>query len=233
MYLQITTRCNMTCAHCCMSAKAAGLDMPREVFSAALETAARYGQHVTLGGGEPTCHKEFFVYLDRAIDYYLRRQIDLAPLVVTNGKRVRAAWRLLDYVDEGRPLWVDLSQDEFHDPIRSDIVAAFRLRQKRQEDRQHAWGWRQPLVEREPEGGAGIRTVRRLLAVGRARTLATHLPVDEGCCCSDPLVDPLGDVYACGCKTHRLGNLLTDGDDFLQAYDYEFAHTGGVARQAA
>lgn len=51
MYLQITTRCNMHCDHCCYRCEETGEDMSLEIFEKALsyddETA-------TIGGGEPT-----------------------------------------------------------------------------------------------------------------------------------------------------------------------------------
>jgi len=222
MYLQLTTKCNMTCAHCCFSANNKGDNMSRYTFATALSLAERISGMVTLGGGEPTVHPEFFEYLDRAIDYYDRGRLELAPLVVTNGKLVSKARKLLQYVEEERGVWVDLSLDDYHDPIRPEIEMAFRrYHEARMRDR---YGIRRNAGDR----GAGIRTAKVLVPVGRAADKARGLPVDDtlSCCCEDMLVDPLGNVFSCGCKTHLLGNIFED-DSVFEGYDREFAHEGG------
>jgi len=199
MYLQLTTRCNMTCAHCCFSATNKGIDMDRETFVAALNLVYP-DEYLTLGGGEPTCHKEFFTYLDFALSRH-----DGEILVITNGKLAGKATKLLDYAERySDRLQVMLSQDRYHDAIRPEIVRAFRV-------------------------NASIRTFSRLLPVGRGKELLGVAPEDtvaaSECCCSDPLIDPSGNVYSCGCKTHLLGTVFDS--EVLSNYDREFAHTGG------
>lgn len=220
MYIQITTACNMTCDHCCFSATAKGERMDHNTFFHALQLAARYGEFVTIGGGEPTTHKDFFVFLDKAIEFRQERYGIEGLHVVTNGKTKSKALKLLDYVERGEPVDVELSQDQFHDSIDPYVVQRFRQHDNRRYSRMYSGS--------DGEGTAGIRSVTQIQPVGRA--------VDTGvwtgnqyradkCCCETPLVDPKGQVWSCGCKTHKLGWVWED--DVLEGYDSEFAHVGG------
>ena len=49
MYIQITTRCNMTCEHCCYACTNEGIDMSLVTFKAALELSE--ASYVSIGGG--------------------------------------------------------------------------------------------------------------------------------------------------------------------------------------
>lgn len=220
MYIQITTACNMTCDHCCFSATAKGERMDHNIFFHALQLAARYGEFVTIGGGEPTTHKDFFTFLDKAIEYRQQRYGIEGLHVITNGKTKSKALRLLDYVERGEPIDVELSQDEFHDPIDSLVVQRFKAHDRNKYNRRWSGS--------TDEGSAGIRTVNQIQPVGRA--------VDTGvwtgnqyradkCCCETSLVDPKGQVWSCGCKTHKLGWVWEN--DVLDDYNSEFAHFGG------
>ena len=42
MYIQISTKCNMSCSHCCMKATANGEDMTPETFRAAVKISMEY-----------------------------------------------------------------------------------------------------------------------------------------------------------------------------------------------
>lgn len=222
MYIQLTDRCNMTCPHCCFAATRKGADMDAYTFIQALDLAANYGQHLTLGGGEPTCHKDFFRFLDKAIEYYDRGKLEMPPLVVTNGKLTGKARKLLQYIDEERPVYVDLSQDEYHDPIHPEIVAGFQ-RHVAANKRRFTFGRNSSAV-----GGADIRTVSRIVPVGRAAEAARGILTSSTihCACEDTLTDPHGNVFSCGCRSHLLGNVF-ESVDFLDGYDNELAHTGG------
>ena len=64
MYLQITTNCDMECAHCgfsCGPEKRRYMTM--EVFEAAMKIASNRCEYITIGGGEPTNHSLFFDFL--------------------------------------------------------------------------------------------------------------------------------------------------------------------------
>lgn len=220
MYIQITEKCNMTCAHCCFAATTKGDNMDHHTFISALQVASRYGDYITLGGGEPTIHKEFFTYLDKAIELYNAGMFELPPLVITNGKLKTKAHKLLDYVEDEKPLFVELSQDEWHDPIDPLVISRFRSHQK-QRDRSRFGGFIRD------DGGAGIRTVDSIVAVGRAADAARGIVTSphNKCCCEDVLCDPNGVLWSCGCKHTRIGTIWDTG--VLDDYDREYAHQGG------
>ena len=202
MYLQLTTRCNMTCAHCCFSASHQGEDMSEETFRKALDFAASREEYLVLGGGEPTVHPQFLDYLGLAI---VRNPMvgELPVLVVTNGKRKSIALKLAELARNGL-VQAELSVDDYHDPISEVVVQAFSSRSARDEDK------------------LSIRSVQRIVPVGRAieENVATE---DTGCCCESLLVDPSGRLYACGCKTIELGTVWEP--NIPEDYDCEWAHS--------
>jgi hypothetical protein len=208
MYIQLTTRCNMTCAHCCFSATAFGDDMSEATFRAALEYASRYDHYITLGGGEPTVHPKFLDFLGLAI---VHNTSEIPPLVVTNGKRKKISLKLAELAKRG-VVQADLSQDEYHDPISEEVVLAFTPKDRSR------FGY----DDRDNGSSAGIRTVNHIMPVGRAVDNWLHSS-DTGCCCEDLLVAPDGTLYACGCKTIKLGTIT---DPQIPAdYDSEWAHS--------
>ena len=62
MYIRILNECNMSCDHCMMNCERGvkGEHMNHGTFARALDFAKDYGEHITIGGGEPTMHKDFF-----------------------------------------------------------------------------------------------------------------------------------------------------------------------------
>ena len=136
--------------------------MDRATFMAALQLASRYGEHITFGGGEPTMNKDFFPFLEKAVELHRAGMFDGDFFMVTNGQSKRKTHRLLDMIeqDEDFPLRVDLSQDEWHDPIDSSVVNRFRRYQDMQ-DRFSPWS-------HSPHSKVGIRSVTQIVPVGRA-----------------------------------------------------------------
>jgi len=218
MYIQLTTRCNMTCAHCCFSATREGEDMSRETFLAALEYAGTHGEMITLGGGEPTVHPQFFDFLGLALAHNALH--GASPLlVVTNGKRKDAALKLAAMAKQGM-LYVELSQDDYHDPIAKEVVVAFTPTRNR------SYGY----SEERSTDYRGIRdTSDRLIAVGRA--VVENLGGEDGCCCEDLLVAPDGTFYSCGCKHTAMGTL--DNPQIPDDYDPEMGHYMNTLKEAA
>lgn len=182
MYLQITTRCNMTCSHCCFSCTKDGEDMSLETF----RTALGFNHDITLGGGEPTLHKHF----DTILLESLAGTIQTGNLldVITNGSITKSAL-ILASLTKSKLLRAQLSLDVFHDEIDSVVVEAF-------EDT--------PLVNHQP---VGVRNTTREIAPrprGRALSLVSSIkrsrPSGLDCMCTDPFVKPNGDIVQCGCK---------------------------------
>lgn len=215
MYLQITTRCNMTCEHCCFSATRHGEDMAKDVLRAALKLAEDRGETLTIGGGEPTVHPDFWEYVGLVLAYSATS--DAVPLLVTNGKRKDAALRLAALAQRG-VLAVELSQDDFHTPVAPEVVRAFQPKRDRYDRGLGSMDYR------------GIRTVQQILPVGRAidENVATE---PEGCACEDLLVAPDGRIFACGCKSIELGTVWNP--EIPSDWHYEWAHQEGALRLAA
>lgn len=210
MYLQITTRCNMTCAHCCFSADHSGSDMSRETLMAALDLAEQYGHMLTVGGGEPTVHPQFFEFLGLAMAY--NPEPSWRVLVVTNGKRKDMAMRLAAMAREGL-VRADLSLDDYHDLISPQVIQAFTPARSNASNGYSSTSF---------QDFRGIRSVERIVPVGRAvkENVATE---NEGCCCESLLVDPEGRIFACGCKSIQLGTVFEP--NIPANYNSEWAHS--------
>lgn len=180
MYLQITTRCNMRCAHCCMSATKKGVDMSMEVFKAAINFDT---ETVSIGGGEPTVHPQFWEMMGYAIGH-----VDYVWLA-TNGKLTDTAVTLAKLAERG-VIGCALSIDDYHEEIDTRVQGAFN-KQGRQRDND----------SRE------IRNVSsQIMARGRGRNIPG---AKDECCCSELFVLPNGDIKACGCEDAPLvGNVF-------------------------
>jgi len=201
MYIQITTRCNMSCEHCCYACTAEGEDMSPEVYQAALARAEEYGAVIAIGGGEPTLHPEFWNFLIDAIT------ADVEDVwMATNGSITKTALKLAKLARKG-VLGVALSQDYYHDPIDWEVIQAFKrdddsaifasdrdyndLREIRDVTEQNPYRARQP-----GEGLAPFRNPED----GGAR---------ENCPCSEIIVKPNGDVHLCGCvDSPKIGDVF-------------------------
>lgn len=118
MYIQITTRCNMHCAHCMFSCTSEGEDMSLDVYKRALEWATNLTAHVTIGGGEPTIHPLFEVMIGMAT------KLPVKGGIVTNGKLREKALLLLKMA-RADLINCSLSQDEYHEPIDKDVIEQF------------------------------------------------------------------------------------------------------------
>jgi MoaA/NifB/PqqE/SkfB family radical SAM enzyme len=115
MYIQLTERCNMACAHCGMNCTEQGEDMSFDTFKQALEHASC----VTLGGGEPTIHPQFEKFLMYAIAH-----MDFV-FVITNGSMTDISLAMANMKSD--TFSAELSQDAYHDPIDECVVRAYEL----------------------------------------------------------------------------------------------------------
>lgn len=173
IYLQITTRCNMKCAHCGMACTKKGQDMSLETFRNALKEFG--GDLMSIGGGEPTIHPQFWQMLGECI-------ADSGETVwmATNGKETKTALALAKLAQKG-VLIVELSQDPYHEKIDQTVVEAF------QRDSNS--------YSRNENDCRGIRnTSGALIKAGRCKTGS------NSCICNGIMIKPNGDVKACGCK---------------------------------
>lgn len=201
IYFQLTTRCNMHCAHCGFACTRRGKDMSDQVFRRALAFAVRHNQMVTLGGGEPTLHPQFWPWLQYARKRLYRVSDDLGSSaigLVTNGSRTEDALKLAQMASEGK-IWAAVSKDPYHDPIAPAVFQAFDKPRYPSYDEDL---WRLPHDARIAEENRrrrdlrDIRTVRMVRRAGRAKKWG-HL---DGWCCGMHL-DPDGKLWECTCRT--------------------------------
>lgn len=206
MYIQITTHCNMTCAHCCFSCEPGkGEHMSWDVFKKAVAMACELGEYITIGGGEPTMHPEFWRFLWHAIT-----EASFAKLgwrdgggvyIVTNGSITKTALRLAALARDGM-VGARLSLDEHHDGIDAEVEDAF-----------NAHG-----SYRRLDGDlryVSLGNPDRIIKAGRA--VETGVGVVDECICDDLFVAPSGELYVCGCQDAPvLGNVRNMGRDALR-----------------
>lgn len=177
MYIQITTRCNMYCAHCCFDCTSVGVDMPRKVFIKACKLAADYDDTIQIGGGEPTVNPLFWDFIGISLKYQTE-----GIWLATNGLKTTDALALARFNSSQQgPIWVELSQDNYHKPIDLKVVSAF--------------------------GKNFTRTIGkgRLLNTGRAKK--NGIGQREECCCNIIFIDPRGNIWQCGCQKDKLGTV--------------------------
>lgn len=191
MYLQITTKCNMKCAHCCFSCEPGkGEDMSLTVFEATMRCIQRSVssgyRRVVLGGGEPTLHPHF----DRILFEALNQSQEVE--ITTNGTRKRESLLLANLLLSDDRLSVRLSEDEWHDSSMVDPEV------------------REQLFA----NGASICTVELPTYAGRyleSTGYADYNSIHERCTCEMPFVRPDGYVKQCGCEESPvLGSVLDD-----------------------
>lgn len=110
-YLQITTRCNMSCIHCCFDCSNIGIDIDTNFAIKVLEYLKSTNYYrITIGGGEPTLHPDF-LYI---VGYALKNEFQVG--IITNGTSNNDIFRRLKYYKRnfGRNLSISVSNDLFH-----------------------------------------------------------------------------------------------------------------------
>jgi len=170
MYLQITNKCNMECAHCmfeCSPRKRSFMSM--DVFCAAISAAAALNESVMLGGGEPTLHPDFREFVDLAL-----HKSERGVSCVTNGKRTNDAFWMLELAEDSPNFYPELSLDRFHADVNIHVRNAY-LNARCVRDSSN---W-------------------KVILAGRAVT--SRAAGVEECRCPDLFVDPQGRFWPCGC----------------------------------
>ena len=116
MYIQITTKCNMSCEHCGMNCTNEGENMSKETLLKALDMG--HGQ-LAIGGGEPTIHPQFNDFLITILSHEYTEY----TWMITNGSKTNLSIALAKMSNEN--FCVALSQDCFHDEIDERVVNTF------------------------------------------------------------------------------------------------------------
>lgn len=195
MYIQITTTCNMNCRHCCFRCTKNGDHMSMETYAKAVdfhETHKEYNNndHLTIGGGEPTIHPLFLDF----VHYSAAKKVDQV-IIITNGKYTKMINALIKMIETDinyKNIKVLLSIDPFHESIAFKTRLFFERKQ----------------TEEHPNFGVyNPANFNSVLAAGRAND--NDLGTEIGCCCTTMLINPLGDLYACGCQLEQYGSILT------------------------
>ena len=206
VYIQITTRCNMYCAHCCYDCGPDGYDMDEYTFRKTIEFVKDMAylsgrrRNITIAGGEPTIHPQFEYFMKMLVDEKTEvcddgtvtvdfRRGDFALVqICTNGKLRREA-EFVKMLAHKQLAVVNLSLDKYHEPIDEDFVDQ----------------WKQLAVPNEY-----FRITDNsdnLAPFGRA--LKNRLWNTSGGCLYQALfITPDGDVFGCGCKKESFGTVF-------------------------
>lgn len=209
-YWQITDKCNMLCAHCCGSHTMRGKHATSEVLRAgyefikkAVKDADSLDDRITIGGGEPTLHPQFWDVMLMAMSIFRVTGEDTgAPgvSVVTNGSVEESAVRLANMAENGF-ISAALSFDDFHEKhkISQKVREAF--------DTQHP-----PWTRRDKMAGVDFRDLRcggEIIPIGRAkRTGVGSRHRKNDCICSCLFIKTSGNIHWCGCpKSPKIGDV--------------------------
>lgn len=93
-YLQITTKCNFKCAHCCYSCTMRGKHGDYHTILDAISFArSRDDSTISIGGGEPTLHPDFFKILKHCVEDFCY------VWLATNGSQTKAMRRLCNIIE--------------------------------------------------------------------------------------------------------------------------------------
>jgi MoaA/NifB/PqqE/SkfB family radical SAM enzyme len=154
--------------------------MSEKVFRA----ACQMDEVITIGGGEPTLHPQFWKFLAIALAYGSE-----GVWLATNGSQTETALVLAKMAQRG-VLGVALSRDHYHRDIEPEVVEAFTSKR----------GFGNDNDRRE------IRSVREIMSAGRGKDISG---ATDKCPCSDAIVKPDGRVVWCGCDdAPYVGNVL-------------------------
>lgn len=215
MYLQITTKCNMSCSHCCYSCTKYGRHGTKNQIIDNIAFARDYTDIITIGGGEPTLHPDFFDILK-----YCLNDFD-SVWMATNGSQTDSMYRLANIINQEDYPECDChekyTKDELlkytgdedgclcHEKINNDTIyqedkltVALSLdyfHDKINANIVNLWNKNANIHGRSH---FEIRNVsNHVIAVGRAKK--TGAGWEEGCVCSDIMIKPTGKIRLCGC----------------------------------
>jgi MoaA/NifB/PqqE/SkfB family radical SAM enzyme len=183
----------MKCRHCCFSCTSKGKDMNKATFDKAIARASSYGQDIMIGGGEPTLHpqfKDFLLHSLWALGGVTDDMGSPAVSVITNGSNTEISLKLAALASTG-VISAEVSNDPYHAPIDERVLKAFTPPKTN-------------MGHRRENDYRDIRnTSSHISARGRAKEWAEY----DDCGCTSLFIDPQGNVYPCGCKKTRMGNI--------------------------
>ena len=215
MYFQITTRCNMSCSHCCYACTFEGEDMSWETFKLAMDKFGRksscFRGTISIGGGEPTLHPDFWKIVSYSMLYG-------KPWFATNGSTTEYAFKAVDLAKNGL-IRACLSIDRYHNKIDKEVVRRFREGLTRYpmegspksfiKDKICSWEW---YSEKGVDvDGRSMRVTRNTIQMGRSKSGVIS------CCCPVVQVRPNGTMTACGCPDAPVVGTVKDG--FLKEFE--------------
>lgn len=186
VYLQITNKCGMRCAHCCHDSGIRGRHMDTKIALSAIDWISEQManddiRHMTIGGGEPTLHPDFWTIMGRAITHCHYDDSATSVGIVTNGEVTDSALKLASLAKRG-VIVAALSQDLYHSQIDDKVVRAFKS------------GLR--------AGANDLRSTRNtshnLGKAGRAASNGIYNTNDKMCCGIH--IKPSGVMKVCSCK---------------------------------
>lgn len=197
MYIQLTTQCNMKCAHCMFACEPGkGEHMPLWVAKGAMEMAYEYDSPIALGGGEPTMYPQLLDiirYHDNNTEHH-----EYPLFMVTNGTAPLGLWReLLDLSENDcgdQLLDMKVSSDPWHDrKMIKDHVYDWAEKNKKWWGDPASFGVWQPQRTIEPIGRARETGMEELLEDAMNHGY-TYFSIDViGCC--DVRIAPDEKVY--------------------------------------
>jgi MoaA/NifB/PqqE/SkfB family radical SAM enzyme len=146
---------------------------------------------ITIGGGEPTLHSNFFEFLLYSMTelWDVSEETGVPAVgVITNGSNTAMAMKIAKLA-KGGLIFGTVSKDEYHDPIDPIVYEAF-------DTKKNQWGERANREDgdhRSINYGGGF-----IQPVGRAKSWGNH-PF-RTCACDSIFITPKGKVWPCACK---------------------------------
>ena len=211
MYVKITNRCNLRCAHCAYSCTIEGQDMTMTTFE---NTCHFYNSllvkdAMVLGGGEPT--------LNHLFPHFVRRckRHNIFPQLTMNGVDEHRTMRIARLFDAGFIEGAMLGYTPLHRAehrrlgIRYSEKVLERFENTEDKMKGDSFIWGHGLL-------TGNLNPVVISKVGRARTLKN---ATEECLADDMLIEPNGIIRACLCPNGQVIGNVNDLD-FNKRYKF-------------
>jgi len=178
--------------------------MSLETFQKVCDLVSALEINLSLGGGEPTLHPQFWQFFGLALKATAGNEIGV--FVATNGSIEDSAVALAQLAQKG-VLCCRLSIDQFHDVgmVSDRVSLAFSSGKKI-----YSYGSTPGHDYREVVKDSIYQS-----ATGRASSWGT-----EFCVCEDIVVEPNGRMFSCGCRVECVGD-IHDPESYANVDWYE------------